>query len=104
MDINAIWKATTKDEKQKYQTEGHCYNCSKQGHLSHNCPDHKPQIATTTNDSTFWITVASATSTPDNKTFDDAYIRKMARDAQKLNAAQQNLLAEEMKKLGADFQ
>src|SRR6266702_906791 len=53
MDINAIWKATTKDEKQKYQTEGHCYNCSKQGHLSHNCPDHKPQIATTTNDSTF---------------------------------------------------
>ena len=29
------------EERQKYYAEGRCFRCSKQGHISRNCPDQK---------------------------------------------------------------
>ena len=37
-----VRKATSEAEKQKYRSEGRCFECSKQGHLARNCPDKKP--------------------------------------------------------------
>ena len=42
MDVDAIRKATTEEDKAKYRHEGRCYNCGRQGHLSRLCPDKKP--------------------------------------------------------------
>ena len=42
MDTSAtVWKATTEAEKQKHRQEGWCFECSKQGHIAHMCPDKK---------------------------------------------------------------
>ena len=34
MDVDVIQKAITKDDKTKYCSEGRCFNCRRQGHLS----------------------------------------------------------------------
>ena len=42
MDTSAtVRKATTEAEKQKHRQEGQCFECSKQGHIAHMCPDKK---------------------------------------------------------------
>ena len=38
MQIGAIRKATTEDEKAQHRQEGHCFKCSRQGHLANKCP------------------------------------------------------------------
>jgi threonine aldolase len=40
----AACKAKTKAEKEKHCQEGRCYECSKQGHVTHNCPDKKASV------------------------------------------------------------
>ena len=40
MDTSA-GKATTEEQKKKHRDEGRCYECSKQGHISRNCPTRK---------------------------------------------------------------
>jgi hypothetical protein len=37
-------KATTDAKKEQHRKEGHCFECSQQGHLAHNCPNRKPRI------------------------------------------------------------
>ena len=34
---------TTADPKDKQRSEGRCYTCNKQGHISRNCPDRPPK-------------------------------------------------------------
>ena len=38
MQIRAIRKVTTEDEKAQHKQEGHCFECSRQGHLANKCP------------------------------------------------------------------
>ena len=105
MDVDIIRKATTEAEKDKCRKEGCCFNCGGQGHLSQFCPNKKPQIAVTTDVNPFTLTnvPAAAKTNP----FDDdvnAHIRAMAEFSMTLDAKQQEKLAAELKKLGADFQ
>ena len=109
MDVNVIQKAVTEDDKTKYRNEGCCFNCRRQGHLSRFCPDKKPRIAVTKTIDANPVTPAATTQTTKNHTnpFTDnveARIHKMAEFSMTLDAAQQEMLAAEMKKLGADFQ
>ena len=47
MDTSAIVrKATTEAEKQKHSQEGQCFECLKQGHIAHMCPDRKTRAQT----------------------------------------------------------
>jgi hypothetical protein len=42
MDTSATaHKAKTEAKKEKHHLKGRCYECSKQGHVTHNCPDKK---------------------------------------------------------------
>jgi hypothetical protein len=51
MDTSAAArKAKTEAEKEKHRLEGRCYECSKQGHVAHNCPDKKASIQARTVD------------------------------------------------------
>jgi hypothetical protein len=44
MDTSAVVrKASSDKEKEEYRKEGRCYECSKQGHLMHDCPNRKNQ-------------------------------------------------------------
>ncbi|KAH9161652.1 hypothetical protein EDB89DRAFT_2029722 [Lactarius sanguifluus] len=95
MDVDTIRKATTEDEKQKYRSEGRCFNCGKQGHLSRNCPDRKPCIAA----SQLRPPLPKAT-----ETVDDDFIRRMAEISMRMTPEQQDLLAKELVSRGADFQ
>ena len=109
MDVDVIWKVITEDNKMKYCSKGHCFNCRRQGHLSRFCPDKKPCIAIAkTADANPFTPVATdqATKTQTNLFVDDVETRiwKMAEFSMTLNAAQQEMLAVEMKKLGMDFQ
>ena len=109
MDVDVIRKAVTKDNKTKYRNEGRCFNCRRQGHLSRFCLDKKPHIAVTKTVDANPITPAATTQTTKNHSnpFADnveARICKMAEFSMTLDAAQQEMLAAEMKKLGADFQ
>ena len=109
MDVDVIRKATTEAEKDKYRKEGRCFNCGRQGHLSRFCPDKKPRIATATTE-TNPFTAPSPTANPvTTKTnpFEDdvdTRIRAMAEFSMTLDAKQQEKLAAELKRLGADFQ
>ena len=48
MDTSAtIRKATTDKEKQEYHDTGQCFECRRQGHLTHNCPNKKKTSAHT---------------------------------------------------------
>ena len=38
MQIGAIRKVTTEDEKAQHRQEGRCFECSRQGHLANQCP------------------------------------------------------------------
>ena len=40
--------ALTDAEKAKLQSEGRCFRCKKQGHISRNCPDRPAQASTST--------------------------------------------------------
>ena len=109
MDVDVIRKAVTEDDKTKYRSEGRCFNCGRQGHLSRFCPDKKPRIAVTkTTDGNppppAAISQDTKTSTNPFATDIETRIRKMAEFSMTLDAAQQEMLAAEMKKLGADFQ
>ena len=109
MDVDVIRKATTDAEKDKCRKEGRCFNCGRQGHLSRFCPDKKPRIAVATTKINPFATTSVATTTESAKTnpFEndvDARIRAMAKFSMTLDAKQQEKLAAELKKLGADFQ
>ena len=48
MDASAtIYKATTDKEKQEYCAAGWCFECRRQGHLAHDCPNKKRTSACT---------------------------------------------------------
>jgi hypothetical protein len=36
-----VCKASSDKEKEEYRKEGCCYECGKQGHLAHDCPNRK---------------------------------------------------------------
>jgi hypothetical protein len=45
MDTSTVArKATTNAEKEQHRKEGHCFECSQQGHLAQNCPNRKPRV------------------------------------------------------------
>ena len=106
MDVDAIWKAATEAEKEMYWKEGRCFNCGKQGHLSRNCPTKTLRIAVTTATATSTPAVVPTTPTVPQVPQETmaAKICKMAEFSMKLNAEEQEMLAEELKKLGVDFQ
>ena len=104
MDVDTIRHATTDADKECYKAEGRCFACRNQGHLSHNCPNKKPRLAAAT------LTLTTAPITPvvtvvsppvDNL---QTRIRKMAEFSVSLKEEEQAMLAEEMKRLGTDFQ
>ena len=108
MDVDAIRKATTDMEKEKYRSEGRCFNCGRQGHLSRNCPDKKPRIAAA-------ITTTPSTSPPvpipapppiakPKAESREEKIRRIAQESMSLTADEQETLAEELKRQGVDFQ
>ena len=37
MDVDSLQKAETMEDKKKHRDEGHCFECSKQGHMAQNC-------------------------------------------------------------------
>jgi hypothetical protein len=46
MDMSAVaWKATTEADKEKYQKEGRCFECLKQGHMARDCLDRPRRLA-----------------------------------------------------------
>ena len=48
MDTSAvIRKATNDKEREEYQKTGRCFECGKQGHLVHDCPNKKTRAHTT---------------------------------------------------------
>jgi len=48
MDTSAvIRKATNNKEREEYRKTGRCFECGKQGHLIHNCPNKKTCAQTT---------------------------------------------------------
>ena len=112
MDVDAIRKATSEAEKETYRREGRCFNCGKQGHLSHNCLTKTPRIAvtatnpvlTSTVTPTVPPTVAPAMTPLVPPETMAMKIWKMAEFSMKLNVEEQEMLAEELKKLGVDFQ
>ena len=107
MDVDIIQKATTEAEKDKCHKEGRCFNCGRQGHLSRFCPDKKPRIAVTeVNPFTPTPATVGPVTNKTNPFKDDvnARIRAMAEFSMTLDAKQQEKLAAELKKLGADFQ
>ena len=107
MDVDAVRKATSEADKETYRKEGRCFNCGKQGHLSRNCPTKTPRIATAVTTTPPPVTSTSvvpppvAVAPPETMAMK---IRKMAEFSMKLNVEEQEMLAEELKKLGADFQ
>ena len=107
MDVDVIRKATTDAEKDKCCKEGRCFNCGRQGHLSRFCPDKKPCIAVAkVNPFTLIPVTTIPTMTKTNPFEDDvdACIHAMAEFSMTLDAKQQEKLAGELKRLGADFQ
>src|SRR6266404_5194707 len=113
MDVDVIRKVTTEVDKEKYRTKGHCFNCRKQGHISHLCPDKKPRIATAASDTTGTTNQGSAVSRPMNTAVSNEQVKredekdtvtKVAKLAVGFNAKQQDELATKMAELRADFQ
>ena len=110
MDVDTIRKAMTDAEREKYRSEGRCFNCGRQGHLSRLCPDKKPRIATTTMTTAPSIPASvpapSTTAPVSNSEPEDlrTHIRKMAEFSMTLGSEDQEFLAGELKRLGADFQ
>ena len=112
MDIDTIRKATTNAEREKYRSEGRCFNCGRQGHLSRLCPNRKPRIATTTMTTAPSVPTPASTPVPSttapvsNNEPEDlrTCIRKMAEFSMTLGSEDQEFLAGELKRLGADFQ
>jgi len=48
MDTSAvIRKATNNKEREEYRKTGQCFECGKQGHLVHDCPNKKTHACTT---------------------------------------------------------
>ena len=41
MEVDTLQKAETTEDKKKHRDEGHCFECSKQGHIAQNCPTKK---------------------------------------------------------------
>ena len=41
MDVDTLQKAETMEDKKKHRDEGHCFECSKQGHIAWDCPTKK---------------------------------------------------------------
>ena len=107
MDVNVIRKATTEAEKDKCRKEGRCFNCGRQGHLSRFCPDKKLHIAVAAVETNPFTSTPTTTTPIKTNPFNDnvdACIRAMAEFSMTLDAKQQEKLAAELKKLGADFQ
>ena len=47
-----IRKASTEKEKKQYYKQGHCFHCSRQGHIARNCPNKQPKVKTTSSSTT----------------------------------------------------
>ena len=41
MDVDTLLKAETTEDKKKHRDKGHCFECSKQGHMAWDCPTKK---------------------------------------------------------------
>ncbi len=114
MDVDVIKKAIMETEKEKYCTEGRCFSCGQQGHISRLCPDRKSRAATATDTSeeaTVKKTAVPGTTQNVSRNVhkkveegEEDEVAKVAKMAIKFDANQQNQLAVKMTELGVDFQ
>jgi len=112
MDVDVIRKATTETEKEKYRSEGRCFACGKQGHISRLCPDKKPQIALASEVSAEMAVPKATTATTsvihsassEKDVGDDDEVTKVAKLAIGFDVGQQEKFVKKMTELGADFQ
>jgi|SRR6266404_7092953 len=103
MDVDAICKATMDVEKEKYRSEGRCYNCGQQGHLSCDCPNRKPRITAAVSTPAAPPAITSMPVKPP-KEDEDTMLQRMAKAAIGLSSTQQEKLATFMCEKGVDFQ
>jgi len=97
MDTSAvIRKATNNKEREEYRKMGRCFECGKQGHLVHDCPNKKTRACTTC---TVQIEDEEKPTTPEPSSPSMSLAARVARLSEEDRCA----FMDEMRSLGEDM-
>jgi len=97
MDTSAvICKATNDKEREEYRKTGRCFECGKQGHLVHDCPNKKTHACTTR---TIQIEDNEKPTTPETPSPSTSLAAQVARLSEEDRCA----FIDEMRSLGEDM-
>ena len=107
MDTSAtIRKATMDKEKQEYRAAGHCFECRRQGHLAHDCPNKKRTTAHTVQiqEGSNLINLSDdAPATPPPIPLPSNPTRSLAVRVARLSEEEHNAFIDEMNSLGENM-